>query len=189
MSEEESKHRVIETSEVVRGVDQDGHTMVNQYAIIKNLGEGSFGKVKLCKRGDSLFAVKIYNKAMLRKKRDYYRNEDGGMTVTNALQDVAKEIALMKKFTHINIVQLYEVIDDEDRDKLYMIMDFCGKGAIMEWDAESESFYFPWNPSGVIREQQIRKFFRDMVCGVEYLHFHNIIHRDIKPQNILLTDE
>ncbi|CAG9332265.1 CAMKK1_2 [Blepharisma stoltei] len=189
MSEEEVKHTVIETNEVVRGVDQDGNTMVNQYSIIKNLGEGAFGKVKLCKKGAELYAVKIYNKALLRKKRDYYRNEDGGMTVTNALQDVAKEIALMKKLNHVNVVSLYEVIDDEDRDKLYMIMDFCGKGAIMEWDADNETFYFPWNSSGVIREQQIRKFFRDMVCGLEYLHYHNIIHRDIKPQNILLTDE
>ncbi|CAG9327666.1 CAMKK1_1 [Blepharisma stoltei] len=189
MEEEECKHIVRETHEVKRGLDEDGNATVNQYSLIKNLGEGAFGKVKLCKYENNLYAVKIYNKALLRRKRDFHRNQNGEMTATSAMQDVAREIAMMKKFNHINAVKLHEVIDDDERDKLYMVLDYCGKGAIMEWNPDTSSFYFPWNPSGVLREQQLRKFFRDMVCGLEYLHSHNIVHRDIKPQNILLTDE
>ena len=42
------------------------------------------------------------------------------MTVVDALQNVQKEIAIMKKLEHPNVIQLYEVIDDKDSDKLYM---------------------------------------------------------------------
>ena len=42
------------------------------------------------------------------------------MSYKDALQEVSKEIAVMKKLDHPNVVRLHEVIDDEDRDKLYM---------------------------------------------------------------------
>ena len=73
---EEDKFEVVETCEVVRSEDSQGHKVINNYTIIKKLGEGSFGKVKLCQKGDKLFAVKIYNKFLLKKKRDYVRSAD-----------------------------------------------------------------------------------------------------------------
>jgi len=57
---------------------------------------------------------------MLRKKKDYFRKEGGGMGFRDALQNVMKEIAIMKKLDHPNVVKLHEVIDDEEEDKLYM---------------------------------------------------------------------
>ena len=42
------------------------------------------------------------------------------MGYKDALQEVAKEIAVMKKLDHPNVIRLHEVIDDEDKDKLYM---------------------------------------------------------------------
>jgi [calcium/calmodulin-dependent protein kinase] kinase len=68
-------------------------------------------------------------------------------------------------------------------------MFYCAKGSLLEWDEELEMFISPWNNNAKITENYIRKFFRDMVCGLEYLHYHNIIHRDLKPQNIMLTDK
>lgn len=129
---EETKHRVIETFGVKKGTDALGNVTVNQYSMIKRLGEGAFGKVKLCKLQNELNAVKIYNKGLLRRKREFHREDNGQITVTTALNDVAREIAMMKKFHHQNIVKLHEVIDDDQNDKIYMIMDYCGKGAIMD---------------------------------------------------------
>lgn len=42
------------------------------------------------------------------------------MVVTNALQDVLREIAIMKKLDHPNVIKLYEVLDDPEEDKMFL---------------------------------------------------------------------
>lgn len=175
---EEQKHYVIETCEVVRGEDSQGHKLINNYTVIKKLGEGSFGKVKLCSKGDELFAMKVYNKFLLKKKRDYVRSADvksnqGSLDIRNALQDVIREIAIMKKLRHTNVVRLHEVIDDDETDKLYMskvyiVIDYCSNGPILDWDPDLSKFVSPWNQDEEISEEIIRKIFRDSICGLEY---------------------
>jgi serine/threonine protein kinase len=65
--------------------------------------------------------VKIFRKSTLKKKKEYFRKkEGGGMGVKDQLQNVQREIALMKKLQHPFLVQLYEVIDDDEGDKLYL---------------------------------------------------------------------
>jgi hypothetical protein len=56
----------------------------------------------------------------LRKKKEYFRKKEGGMGFKSQLQNVQMEIAIMKKLTHPNLIQLYEVIDYDEGDKLYM---------------------------------------------------------------------
>ncbi|MFS8160473.1 MAG: hypothetical protein ACMG6E_09765 [Candidatus Roizmanbacteria bacterium] len=48
--------------------------------------------------------MKIFRKSLLRKKREYYRKKEGGMGYKDALQDVQREIAIMKKLDHPNVV-------------------------------------------------------------------------------------
>ena len=177
------------TQNVIVGIDSQGNTTINQYSILRKIGEGSYGKVKLCSSGTSYFAMKVINKQLLRKRREIHRSPEGVTRITNALDDIAHEVAIMKKLKHQNIVRLREVIDDEESDKMYMIMVYCEQGSLLEWDEENQVFYSPWNNNAPITESYIRKFFRDIVCGLEYLHYHNIIHRDLKPQNIMITSK
>uniref|UniRef100_A0A3B3BAH7 non-specific serine/threonine protein kinase n=1 Tax=Oryzias melastigma TaxID=30732 RepID=A0A3B3BAH7_ORYME len=88
------------------------------------------------------------------------------------LERIYREIAILKKLDHHNVVKLVEVLDDPDEDGLHMGM------PVIEIPADEP-----------LKEGQARFYFRDLVLGIEYLHYHKIIHRDIKPSNLLLGDD
>jgi len=146
---------------------------ISQYKVLKDLGEGSFGEVKLCEFKGRLYAAKIMSKSRLRKRREMITDESGGVAYKDALMDVRREIAIMKKLTHRNVVKLVEVIDDVLSDEIIMstfhtVMDYCQKGQIMDWDEETQRFVCGFDQRLHLDDESIRKFFRDMVCGLEY---------------------
>ena len=66
-------------------------------------------------------AIKMFRKSQLEKQKEYVRNEESGtMQVKDALQDVLREIAIMKALNHISMIRLHEVIDDVHTDKLLL---------------------------------------------------------------------
>ena len=110
--------------------------------LLKYIGKGAFGKVIMVQHAvtEKLYAIKVFRKSLLKKKKDYFRKEGGGMGVKNALEDVMKEIAIMKKIDHPNVLKLFEVIDDKEDDKLIMVIEFAKVGEIMTWDEDSYVF-------------------------------------------------
>lgn len=178
------------TSKVIKSRTKSGQVSINSYHLQQLLGKGSYGKVKLCtdQPTSSQFAIKIYSKPLLSRKKDYIKSSSGRFEASTALQAVMRELEIMKRLSHPNIIQVYEIIDDPENEKLYMVMDYCSKGPIMDWRPASREFFFPWTNSD-INQSQLRSFIRQMTEGLIYLHSCNVIHRDIKPQNILLTTE
>jgi len=148
----------------------DGHKRVNQYRVERTLGRGSFGKVKLCtnEQTGQLFAVKIMNRSLLKRRR---------VGMTPMLQTVFREIALMKKLRHPNVLRLYEAMDDPDQDNIFMILEYIDNGAVMSGQMEQDP----------LPADKCRNHFRQLLLGLRYLHRNNIVHRDIKPENLLLT--
>jgi len=72
--------------------------------------------------GSHLVAVKIFRKSVLKRKRTMERDkETRKMLVKTALEKVEREIALMKKLAHPNLVEFYEAIDSPDSDVLYLV--------------------------------------------------------------------
>lgn len=82
----EPNHQILETTEIRRSLSE-GHKTINDYTLLQILGEGSYGKVKLCTKGSQQFAQKIFNKALLLRKREYFKKPDGGMGIRTALED------------------------------------------------------------------------------------------------------
>lgn len=109
---------MIETSTIdVRHDAGTGNKCVNQYVMQATLGKGSYGKVKLAidETTGAQVAIKIVNKARLKKKRTF-----GRFGVIDPLSGIRQEVAVMKKLDHVNVVKLLEVIDNPDAEKLYL---------------------------------------------------------------------
>ncbi|XP_028396696.1 calcium/calmodulin-dependent protein kinase kinase 2-like isoform X2 [Dendronephthya gigantea] len=151
---------------------------LNEYKVFDEIGKGSYGVVRMCySESDHLnYAMKIMSKKRIMRKAGLMKPADRGKK--DALDGLKREIAILKKVDHPNIVRLYEVLDDPSDDNLYLVFELVEKGPVMEVPTD--------NP---LSEADARKYFRDVHSGIEYLHFHRIVHRDIKPSNLLLGDD
>ncbi|XVF19463.1 hypothetical protein REPUB_Repub11eG0112900 [Reevesia pubescens] len=162
---------VKETNKIIRSEDENGNKMVNEYVREYKIGSGSYGKVVLYRNSinGKHYAIKAFHKSHLLKLR---------VTPSEtAMTDVFREVLIMKMLEHPNIVNLVEVIDDPSTDQFYMVLEYVeGK-----WVCEGSG------PPGGIGEDTARKYVRDIVSGLMYLHAHNIVHGDIKPDNLLIT--
>lgn len=165
------KSPVKETHLLVRSEDEDGNKMINEYVRQYKIGAGSYGKVVLYQSSidGNLCAIKAFHKSHLLKLRV--------APSETAMTDVLREVQIMKMLDHPNIVNLIEVIDDPNTDHFYMVLEYVdGKWV---WEGSG--------PPGGIGEDTARKYLRDIVSGLMYLHAHNIVHGDIKPDNLLVT--
>lgn len=162
----------------------NNYSQLNQYRLKGEIGLGSYGIVKLAynEDDDSHYAMKILSKKKLMKRAGMFGRvpppRDGKRkSITNPIEQVYREIAILKKLNHPNVVKLIEVLNDPDEDNLYMVFELLEKGPVVEIPTD--------NP---LSEMQSWQYFRDVVLGIEYLHCQKIVHRDIKPSNLLLND-
>uniref|UniRef100_A0A4W6EG12 calcium/calmodulin-dependent protein kinase n=1 Tax=Lates calcarifer TaxID=8187 RepID=A0A4W6EG12_LATCA len=154
--------------------DSQDCIQLNQYKLKSEIGKGSYGVVKLAynEDDDKHYAMKVVSKKKLMKQCGFPRRppprgpkavQGEQPKILGPLERIYQEIAILKKLDHINIVKLVEV-----RVSL----------PVMEVPAD--------NP---LSEEQARLYFRDVILGIEYLHYQKIVHRDIKPSNLLLGDD
>ncbi|ORZ29566.1 kinase-like domain-containing protein [Catenaria anguillulae PL171] len=106
----------------------------------------------------------------------------GSLSVTDDDNSIiAREVAILKKLHHPHCVKLYEVIEVEAGDQIYMIFELCSGGPIMNLDEQGCS------TAEALSAERARDYFQQLVLGIEYLHAHHIVHRDLKPDNLLLS--
>ena len=133
---------------------------INNYIIGETLGEGAFGKVKLGKHiptGEKV-AIKIITKDLI------------------DINKIKKEIKILQRIKHINIIQLYEII--ETKKHLYIIMEYCS----------GKDLFSLIKSKHHLSEIEACNYFQQIINGVESIHLSLITHRDLKPENILLDD-
>ncbi|XGW01004.1 hypothetical protein V3C99_013732 [Haemonchus contortus] len=134
---------------------------VGKYKLLKTIGKGNFAKVKLAKHtitGQEV-AIKIIDKTALNP---------------SSLQKLFREVKIMKQLDHPNIVKLYQVMENEQT--LYLVLEYASGGEVFDYLVAH----------GRMKEKEARVKFRQIVSAVQYLHSKNIIHRDLKAENLLL---
>ena len=125
------------------------------YIVLNDLGQGSYGKVKKVKhiQLNEIRAMKIVNKKS---------------------PSSANEIEALRKISHPNIVNIFEIF--EDSYKYYIMSEFCEGGEL--FDAITSKGYYS--------ELDAAKIMKQILQAVNYLHDNGVVHRDLKPENIML---
>ncbi|XP_073539676.1 serine/threonine-protein kinase 17A-like [Phyllobates terribilis] len=136
------------------------------YSVVgKELGRGKFAVVKKCVE---LSTGKKYAAKCLRKRR---KGED-------CRSDIINEIAILElaRFSP-HVVDLHEVF--ETNSEIILVMEYAAGGEIFNQCVADQDEAFT--------EKDVVRLIRQILQGVLYLHRNNVVHLDLKPQNILLT--
>ncbi|KAI9315893.1 kinase-like domain-containing protein [Dichotomocladium elegans] len=137
----------------------DSYVKKKCYRIEQELGRGSFGSVKRAVRLSDNTPVAI--KIVMKK------------TVKGRFDMVLSEINVLRNLHHPNVIGFYDFF--ESREKFYMVFELATGGELFERLFERGKF----------TEKDAISIVRSILLGIEYLHSKNIVHRDMKPENLL----
>lgn len=89
--------------------------------------------------------------------------------------NLKKEISILRNISHPNIIRLYEAIETEER--IFLVLEYCDGGDVGAYIQRH----------GRVSEDVARHFIKQLAAGLQVLRDNNLIHRDLKPQNLLLS--
>uniref|UniRef100_A0A3Q2VAY5 non-specific serine/threonine protein kinase n=1 Tax=Haplochromis burtoni TaxID=8153 RepID=A0A3Q2VAY5_HAPBU len=135
----------------------DEQPHIGNYRLLKTIGKGNFAKVKLARHILTGREVLFIMKCKFCFFFQLFR-----------------EVRIMKGLNHPNIVQLFEVIETDKT--LYLVMEYASGGEVFDYLVSH----------GRMKEVEARAKFRQIVSAVHYCHTKNIVHRDLKAENLLL---
>ncbi|RWS08738.1 serine/threonine protein kinase-like protein [Dinothrombium tinctorium] len=135
---------------------------IGHYILGETLGVGTFGKVKTARHqltGHKV-AIKILNRQKIKN--------------LEVVSKIRREIQNLKLFRHPHIIKLYQVISTPT--DIFMVMEYVSGGELFDYIVKH----------GKLKESEARRFFQQIISGVDYCHRHMVVHRDLKPENLLL---
>lgn len=144
-------------------MDKKGTVLMHKYQLGRMLGQGNFAKVYHARNlasGENA-AIKVIDKDMVMK--------------AGLIDQIKREISVMRLVRHPNIVQLYEVM--ASKSKIYFVMEFVKGGELFSKVAK-----------GRLKEDDARRYFQQLIGAVDFCHSRGVYHRDLKPENLLLDE-
>eukprot|EP00004_Rigifila_ramosa_P012333 TRINITY_DN2665_c0_g1_i1.p1 TRINITY_DN2665_c0_g1~~TRINITY_DN2665_c0_g1_i1.p1 ORF type:complete len:437 (-),score=79.93 TRINITY_DN2665_c0_g1_i1:5-1132(-) len=148
-------------------VDQSdaGRIIGGHYKVVKVIGEGAFGKVRLAvdtNTGEEV-AVKTYHLAKLQPVE---------------LERIRREVAALRVVSHPNVIKLAEAIEEKGK-RIFLVLQLARGGDLLDYVDER----------GRLDEATTCRFFVQIVEGLACCHAHGIVHRDLKLENVLLDND
>ncbi|CAI5507389.1 unnamed protein product [Closterium sp. Naga37s-1] len=138
---------------------------IGEYEVGGTLGEGTFAKVKYAVHATTgePVAMKVLDKEKIIRHK--------------MVDQIKREISVMKLVRHPNVVRLYEVL--ASRTKIYIILEFVTGGELFDRIVNK----------GRLEEDEARRYFQQLMDAMEYCHSKGVAHRDLKPENLLLDSK
>ncbi len=140
--------------------------VIDNYLVKEIIGSGSYGNVHLAQhlKTKELVAIKVISKETFQKE-----------PILNKL--IKNEIVSLKNITHKNIIKFIEIM--RSSNNTYFVYEYCNGGNLLSL-LEKKKF---------LKEKQAIVYFKQVLKAFKLLVSKNIIHRDIKVENILLHDD
>ncbi|XP_022714741.1 CBL-interacting serine/threonine-protein kinase 25-like [Durio zibethinus] len=134
-----------------------------KYEMGRVLGQGTFAKVFYGKNMSTQesVAIKVIKKDQVKKE--------------GLMEQIKREIAIMRLVRHPNVVELKEVMATKAR--IFFVMEYVKGGELFAKVAK-----------GKLKEDSARKYFQQLVSSVDFCHSRGVFHRDLKPENLLLDE-
>lgn len=136
---------------------------MQRYELGRVLGQGTFGKVHFARNLETgmSVAVKIIDKEKVFK--------------VGLIEQIKREISVMRLVKHPNVVQLYEVM--ATKSKIYFVIEYVKGGELFNRVAK-----------GKLKEDVARRYFQQLIRAVDFCHSRGVYHRDLKLENLLLDE-
>ena len=142
----------------------DCKEQLEKYIKVEKVGEGTYGVVYKCKVKDTDKYIAL--------KKVRLENEDEGIPSTSI-----REISILKQLHHSNIVNLEDLIHGEK--KLYLVFEF------LDYDLKK---YLDLN-NAPLKPELVKSYLYQILLAIKYCHSKRILHRDLKPQNLLVDKQ
>ncbi|KAI8099509.1 kinase-like domain-containing protein [Halteromyces radiatus] len=161
LAEQEELKRQHEREEEAQKAE-DNDIDVAGYKKLAKIGEGTYGEVfrGLCKKTNTCVAL----------KRVQLNISQGGVPTT-----AIREVALLKEIQHHNVIRLIDLIYFDTT--IYLVFDYC--------DVDLRKYMDEVGREGLTLKH-IKSFTHQLLRGLHYCHSHRVLHRDLKPQNLLI---
>ena len=144
--------------------------LIAQYELKERIGIGSYGMVfKAQKKNEK-------KKIFVIKQIPFYTNEN-----KENIEEAKNEATILKKLDCKYIIKYYDSF--EENKTLNIVMEYCENGDLSSFINDNKQ------KNKILPETQIWKFFIEMSLGLSYMHYHKILHRDLKTLNIFLTKD